>query len=103
MNATDVINELVKRGGVADKEWHGEKLEMKTQEQRAEESWAQSENDQDAEDQQEQETNNDVEPDRFEIEIEDSKSKKQNSLNGKDSKVPSDALQRQRPTASAVF
>ncbi|CAF1678437.1 unnamed protein product, partial [Adineta ricciae] len=32
MNATDVINELEKRGAVADKEWHGEKLEMKTNE-----------------------------------------------------------------------
>jgi hypothetical protein len=94
MNATDVINELGKRGGVADTEWHGEKLEMKTVEQRAEEGWGEGE--------QGQEKNNGIEPARFEIEIQDSKSKKQSSSYGINSNVP-DGLQRQRPTANAVF
>jgi len=56
MNATDVINELGRRGGVADKEWHGPKLELKTTEQREEEAWAaEGENEKDAEEKQEQE------------------------------------------------
>jgi len=95
MNATDVINELEKRGGVADNEWHGEKLEMKTQEQHAEEGWGESDADQ-----QGQEKTNGVETARFEIEVQDPKSKKQVSSYGTNSNVL-DGLQRQ--TANAVF
>jgi len=102
MNATNVINELEKRGGIADKEWHGEKLEMKTNEQREEEAGIEGEYDPDAGYQEEQEINNGIENSRFEIEIEDSKSKKQNSSNSKETNIL-DALQRQRPTAKIVF
>ena len=28
MNATEVINELERLGGIADQEWHGEKLKL---------------------------------------------------------------------------
>jgi hypothetical protein len=95
MNATDVIKELEKRGGVADKEWHGEKLEMKTNEQRLQEQYEAAEG-------QEEQEKNVVETGRFEIEVEDSKSKNRNSLNGKEVNVL-DALQlqRQRPAASS--
>ncbi len=92
MNASEVMNELTKCCAVADKEWHGEKLEMKSYEQRAEE-WAAGENDQGAENQQGQEINPD-EAGRFEIEFEDSKTKRQTSL---------DALQRQRATPGSVY
>jgi hypothetical protein len=104
MNATEVINELEKRGGIADKEWHGEKLEMKTNEQREEEAGIEGEYDPEAGAgyQEEQEINNGIENSRFEIEIEDSKSKKQNSSNSKETNIL-DALQRQRPTAKIVF
>ncbi len=102
MNANSVINELTKRGGIADQEWQGEKLEMKTNEQR-EEEWAGEENQENAEAQEgEEKDNSAAAADRFEIEIDDSKSKKPNSLNGKDSHAL-DALQRQRPTANAVY
>jgi hypothetical protein len=93
MNATEAINELEKRGGVADKDWQGEKLEMKTDEER-EQAWAE---DQNAEDDQGQKTNDGFDSARFEIEIEDPKSKRQSSPKGLD------ALQRQRPVAKAVF
>ena len=102
MNAMDVINELERRGGVADKEWHGEKLEMKTNEQRAEEAWGEGDFDPEAGHQQEQKATTGIENSRFEIEIEDSKSKKANSSNAKDTNIL-DALQRQRPTAKTVF
>ena len=87
MNASEVMNELTKRCAVADKEWHGEKLQMKTDEERAED-WAAGEHDQDGENQPGQEINPD-EAGRFEIEFEDSKPKRQTSLDG---------LQRQRQT-----
>lgn len=96
MNADIVISELEKRGGVADNEWHGDKIEMKTYEQRAEEGHGEGE------DGEEQGQNSEAAAGRFEIEIEGSKSKRQNSPNGKDSNA-FDALQRQRPTAGAVF
>ncbi|CAF1653500.1 unnamed protein product, partial [Adineta ricciae] len=102
MNATDVINELEKRGAVADKEWHGEKLEMKTNEQRAEEG-AFDENDPNEEEgdyQSEPGDVNGIQTGRFEIEVEDPKTKRQNS--SKDSNI-TDALQRQRPTTKIVF
>jgi len=98
MKATDVISELTKYGGKADKEWYGEKLEMKTYEQRAEE-WAASEHNQDGEYQQEQE-DDDADSGRFEIEVEDTKPKRPTTLNGKDT---TDALQRQRPTANTAI
>src|SRR5437868_1317513 len=97
MKATDVISELTKYGGIADKEWHGDKLEMKTYEQRAE-AWAADEHNQEGEDQEEQE-NNGVDTGRFEIDVEETKPKRPNSLNGKDT---TDALQRQRPTANTT-
>jgi len=99
MNGKEVMNELEKRGGVADIEWHGDKLEMKSQDQR-EAEWAASENDQDTEDQEKKEKVNPVEASRFEIEIEDPKTKQQTSANSKDSNII-DGLQRQRPRPSA--
>lgn len=95
MNANEVLNELGKYGAVADAEWHGDKLEMKTHEQRAEE-WAASEEHQDGEDE-EEESIKVAEPGRFEIEVEDSKPKGQTSFNGLD------ALQLKRGTPNAVF
>lgn len=102
MNGTDVINELEKRGGIADATWHGEKLEMKTNEQRAEEgAFDEGEYNQDGEYKSESGAPNGVESSRFEIEVEDSKTKRQNS-NNKDPNII-DALQRQRPTTKIVF
>ena len=102
MNATDVINELEKRGAVADKEWHGEKLEMKTNEQRVEEgAFDETDgNQEEGEYQSEQGDINGIQTGRFEIEVEDSKNKRQNS--NKDPNIM-DALQRQRPTTKIVF
>ncbi len=100
MSATEVMNELIKCCAVADKEWHGEKLEMKTYDQRAEE-WAAGEYDQDTENQG-QDTTNPDDAARFEIEFEDSKPKHPTSFNGKDSNGL-DALQRQRAPPSAVY
>ena len=101
MNANEVMNELQKHGGVADTEWHGDKLVMKTYEQRAEE-WAASEGDEYEEQEIEQEGSNDVDASRFEIEVEDTKPKRQTSFGAKDSNT-FDALQRQRsPAAKAV-
>ncbi len=37
MNAEEVIIELQKHGGIADKEWHGEKLELNNYKQQTEE------------------------------------------------------------------
>ncbi|UJR35902.1 hypothetical protein I4U23_028645 [Adineta vaga] len=102
MNATAVINELEKRGAIADTTWHGEKLEMKTNEQRAEEgAFDEGENNQEGEYQSENGASNGFESSRFEIEVEDSKTKRQNS-NNKDPNIL-DALQRQRPTTKIVF
>lgn len=103
MNASEVMNELQKQGGIADKEWHGEKLERKTYEQRAEE-WAAIK---DHEYEEEEETigqngTNDLEAGRFEIEVEDTKPKRPTAYGAKDSNS-FDALQRQRPAANTVF
>jgi hypothetical protein len=96
MNATEVIKELEKHGGVADKEWHGEKLEMKTNEQRAEEALVEGVSEQGFEGQQEKGINNGTDNHQFEIEVEESKTNKRTSN-------VLDALQRQQPTSSAVF
>jgi len=102
MNASEIIRDLEQKGAVADKEWHGEKLELKTNDQRAAEAWGTEENNQDFVEKNETGTNGNVESSRFEIEVEDPKSKRQNSLNGKDSNVL-DALQRQRSSDKVVF
>ena len=96
MNAADATRELIKSNAVADNEWHGEKLEMKTQEQRAEEAWAESELEQDANGQQ----TDAAESGRFEIEMEDSRSKRPTSLNNTDTNV-FDTLQRQSSAPKA--
>ena len=75
MNATEVINELERRGGIADKEWHGEKLELKTNEERIEEQWTQGEYVEDFEGQQWQQTIDGGAYDQFEIEVENTESK----------------------------
>jgi len=98
MNATEAISELEKRGGVADKEWHGEKLEMKTEEERAA-AWSEGAYDEDLENPPEQGKSNGVDNNRFEIEIEETKTKRQNSSNTN----ILDPLQRQRPVAKTVF
>jgi hypothetical protein len=95
MNATEVMNELIKYCAVADKEWHGPKLEMKNYEERAAE-WAASGYEEDPENPQGQDFNPD-EAGRFEIEFEESKNKRQTSFNG------ADALQRQRAVPNSVF
>lgn len=97
MNAADATRELIKSNAVADKDWHGEKLEMKTQEQRAEEAWAESELEQGANGQQTDAAENG----RFEIEMEDSSSKRLSSLNNTDANV-FDTLQRQRSAPKAA-
>jgi hypothetical protein len=97
MNATEAISELEKRGGVADKEWQGKKLEMKTEEERAA-AWSEGAYDEDLENPQEEGKNNGVD-NRFEIEIDETKTKRQNSPNTN----ILDPLQRQRPVAKAVF
>jgi len=102
MNATEVIKELEKHGGVADKEWHGDKLEMKSNEERAEEAWEEGGFGEDGGDRPGQFPNNAFESSKFEIEVEDSKSKKQNASNGRDSNVL-DALQRQGSINKAVY
>lgn len=101
MNANEVMNELQKHGAIADKEWHGDKLEMKTREER-EEEWAANESYENEEEQIGQGGNNDGEAGRFEIEVEDTKTKRQTSFGAKDSNT-FDALQRQRSPASAVY
>lgn len=101
MGAAEVIHELERHGAIADKEWHGNKPELKTPEERAEEYVPEEENhSDDIESQQWQGPNTNGEFDRFEIEIEDGKSKK--LTNGKESNG-FDALQRQRTTAQAIF
>jgi len=102
MNATETISELEKFGGVADQTWHGEKLEMKTNEERAEEGvFGESEYDQEADYQSGEGAIGGVENSRFEIEVEDAKSKRAGG-NTKDPNIL-DALQRQRPTAKIAF
>jgi hypothetical protein len=101
MNASEVMNELRKYGAVADKEWHGEKLEMKTHDQRAEE-WAASEYNQEADEQQGEEKIDFADAGRFEVEFEDTKPKRQTSFDGKGSNGL-DALQRQRSSPSTVY
>ncbi|CAF2507072.1 unnamed protein product [Rotaria sp. Silwood2] len=108
INATETANELQGRGGTADKEWHGEKPELKTPEEREQEAYEQGEYDEEGEyvkngeEQQWEGETNDVEYGRFEIEVENAKSKTQNSSNNKDFNIL-DGLQRQRPTASTTF
>ena len=96
MNATDVIRELERKNGVADNEWHGDKLEMKTNEERAEEAWADEEQEGDVDDAANESGANGVESARFEIEIEDPK-----AANKKDANVL-DALQRQTSNGRSV-
>jgi hypothetical protein len=74
MNSTDTIQVLVERGGLADSEWHGEKLEMKSSDQHAEEQWAAHEYESEATDKQ------DVGYSRFEIQIDDQESNRKNSF-----------------------
>jgi inorganic pyrophosphatase/exopolyphosphatase len=72
MNAEEVINELEKHGGIADKEWHGEKLKSKQNK---------------LHDKKEQEI---LGIDNSQFDIEESEEGKW--INGKDSNIP-DALQ----------
>ncbi|CAF0906949.1 unnamed protein product [Adineta steineri] len=104
MSATEAINELQNRGGIADIEWHGDKLDMKTNEQREEEGeFEEGEYDEQGayQEEQEQGASSGIEKSRFEIEIESSKSKKQSSSNSNSPNL--DALQRQRPSTKIVF
>lgn len=102
MGASEVIQELTKHGAIADAEWHGEKLEMKTNEERAEEAWGTENYDEDVEGNYDPESPAQSEPSRFEIEVENPKSKQNGASNNKDAPVL-DALQRQRTTAKSVF
>ena len=97
MNASDAMRELIKYNAVADKEWHGEKLDLKTNEQRAEEAWAAGGMEQGADGQETDVVKNG----RFEIEINDSKSKVPSSPNSSDT-AAFDNLQRQRSLPKAV-
>lgn len=81
LNAPEAINELNKRGAIADKEWHGEKIQMKTAEEHHKELTA-NENEQNA--------------DKFEIEIENSKEKPA-------SFTYNDGLQRQQTNPTSTF
>ncbi|CAF4678213.1 unnamed protein product [Rotaria sp. Silwood1] len=102
MNATETVNELQARGGIADKEWHGSKPEMKTAEEREQEVYEEGEYEQNGEERQWEGETDGVEHARFEIEVEDVKSKTQKTSNNKDSNTL-DGLQRQRPIANATF
>ena len=97
MNATDVIRELERKGGVADNEWHGDKLEMKTNEERAEEAWEAEGEEEEVDESADKPATNGIETARFEIEIEDPKAK-----NRKDANVL-DALQRQTSNGRPVL
>lgn len=101
MTANEVMNELQKHGAIADKEWHGDKLERKTYEQRAEE-WAANPDRDYEEEQIGQNGSEDIEAGRFEIEVEETKPKRPTPYGTKDSNS-FDALQRQRSAANAVF
>ena len=102
MNASEVMNELQKQGGIADKEWQGDKLEMKTYEQRAEEWAAAKGHEYEEEEEIGQNGTDDLEAGRFEIEVEDTKAKRPTAYGAKDSNT-FDALQRQRSAANTVF
>jgi len=96
MSATDVIQELTKHGAVADTMWHGEKLEMKTNEERAQEAWAAEESAAGYEGHIEEEFHVQSEPARFEIDVQGSKST--------DTGVPVlDPIQRHRSTGNSVY
>lgn len=95
MNAYGALNELRKYGAIADKEWHGNRPEMKTYEERAEEALTENTYEQETENQPSQDTVNGVGYDRFEIETETSKSQTSPKLNGNKSNTL-DGLQRQR-------
>ena len=97
MNATDVVRELERKGGLADNEWHGDKLEMKTNEERAEEAWAAEAEEEEVDNPEDKPATTGIESARFEIEIEDPKAK-----NKKDANVL-DALQRQTSNGRPVL
>lgn len=98
LGATETVSELEKRGAIADKEWHGDRPEMKTPEERAAETAAmEGEYTGDIEAQQWAGTTNGVGYDQFQIEVEDAKSKAPRSPTTRDSNGI-DALQRQRAT-----
>lgn len=82
MNATEVTSELSKHGGVADKEWHGDEIQMKTSEEHQKELKV-NEYEQDAA--------------KFEIEVENSPGKQRASFKS------NDALQRQQTTPTSTI
>ena len=96
MSATEVIDELVKHGAVADATWHGEKLEMKTNEERAEEAWASQAAAEGFDEHGDDPFQTQSEPSRFEIENDGAKATK------KESPIL-DPLQRHRASGKAVF